>query len=488
MSDSKQGQSVDWFTSIGTPTRESNRILPLIDGETTWRQVTHDLNSAQKYIHICMWALLSFQIETELIRKAEKTFTEPSERSGDTLFYILTSKAARGVTVRLLIWSLPGISQHILLRALGSLPKDNFEVLEEPHPKLGFSYHQKTITIDGKIAFVGGMNLREHDWDTSVHAVYDYRRTPHDTSAKKRMWMRDTKRVPTFPPRHDLMVRIEGPLLSDVEENFVQRWNATKQTGRVWSKNATLLSGISSPARVGDQKGQVVRTMPTARETPTGEFGILDSYRRAIRNARSYIYIENQYFRSESIAEELGSACEKNPKLLLIAVTKPDYLTEIEADEWWKVATATAYWTHKAFQIIKKVRPDFCLFYLQVFERDSRSKPLYVPVDLHAKVMIIDDEWWTVGSANINERSFLFDGEMNVMVHHSESAKDLRLRLWKEHLGVPCPENITEAAKLWYGHARENYNCWKSGKEPKSRVFPFAQMGPLLPNLPSALA
>lgn len=479
----KPFKAVNWFTHIGTPQRGPNRILPLIDGENAWRQVAHDLNNAQKYIHICMWW---FEAETELIRKPGKTFTEPLERAKEQIFHILTSKASRGVTVRLLLWDFPGLRQNSAVRSLASLPKDNFEVLEEAHPKTIGSWHQKTITIDGKVAFVGGMNLKENDWDTSSHKVYDYRRTPHNTSAKERILMRNSKKVPNFPPRHDIMTCISGPLVSDVENNFVQRWNATKKSGVVWSKNASLVSGISPPSGVGDQKGQIVRTMPSSKETPTGEKGILDIYGCAIRNAKSYIYIENQYFRSLEIAKKLALACKKNPKLILIIVTKPDYFTEIEADEWWKLGSLTAHWTHAAFQTIKKVRPEFCLFYLQVFERDSKSTPLYVPIDLHAKIMIVDDKWWTVGSCNINDRCFQSDdGEINVAVQHSYSAMDFRRRLWEEHLGVPSPKNIIDATKLWYKHANENYKAWKSGKEPKSRVFPFAQQGPLLPIMPS---
>lgn len=471
-----------WFPNIGTRPSSPNRILPLIDGDDVWRQVAYDLSNAKKNIHICMWV---FNINTELIRKTDKTFKEPSARVQDTILRILTSKAASGVTVRLLLWNIPVLSQHIILRALASLPKDNFEILEESHPSIIGSYHQKTISIDGQIAYVGGMNLKENDWDTSSHNVYDYRRTPHNTSAKKRISMRDNKELPNFPPRHDFFARMEGPLVSDTENNFVQRWNAAINSGVVWSKNATVVSNITPPSKVGDQKGQIVRTMPNCKAAPTGEVGILESYRRAIRNAKSYIYIENQYFRSQIIAKELALACKKNPKLILIVVTKPDFLTEIEADDWWKVASPSTHWSSKAFNIIKKVRSEFCLFYLQVFDRDSKSKPLFVPIDNHAKIMIVDDIWWTIGSCNINDRGFLYEGEINVSVLHKYSAKDLRRRLWTEHLGEPCPEDISDATKLWLKHASLNFNSWKNDKKPKSRIFSFAQNGPLLPVVPA---
>ena len=55
----------------------------------------------------------------------------------------------------------------------------------------------------------------------------------------------------------------------------------------------------------------------------------------------------------------------------------------------------------------------------------KNNKRLFVPIDLHAKLMIVDDEWYTIGSCNIHDRGFKSDGELNISVHDS-STKELR--------------------------------------------------------------
>ncbi len=95
--------------------------------------------------------------------------------------------------------------------------------------------------------------------------------------------------------------------------------------------------------------------------------------------------------------------------------------------------------------------------------------------------MIVDDEWYTIGSCNINERGFLYEGEINTSVNNFDDAFALRKRLWSEHLQTPCPADILDATRLWYEHAVENYKTQQDKRKPLSRVFPFAQAGPLLP-------
>lgn len=472
----------NWFTEIGYPVRKSNTITPLVDGETTWQLVASELKKARNYIHICTWRIA---VESELIRDPQKTFTEPLVRAEETILQILLGKAKEGVKIRLLLWDFPFLKQDKLIQAIGTQAQDNFEILEEPHPKLIGSFHQKTVTIDGRIAFVGGMNLLEEDWDTSSHTIYDYRRTPHHYSGEKRSLMQKQKKVPDFPPRHDLATRIKGPLVADVEANFVQRWNATKESGVMWSNSATTAYKIAPPQGEGTLQGQIIRTMPPSSETPSGETAILDTYIKAIRNAKSYIYIEDQFFRYHLIAQELAWACKRNPQLILIIVTIPDYLAELEVGQSWKLFTPSSYWTANAFKLIKAVRKDFCLFYLQMFDYDQDAKPLFVATYTHAKIMIIDDIWWTIGSCNINDRGFLYEGEINIASLDPLTAKELRISLWSEHLEAPCPEDVTKAASLWYQHAQENFKAWKSKAKPISRVFPFAQRGPILPVTPS---
>jgi phosphatidylserine/phosphatidylglycerophosphate/cardiolipin synthase-like enzyme len=473
----------DSFARIGTPARNTNLILPLFDGEKAWKQMKIQMRGAKKSIHLCFWMLSS---DLEMLRKAQDTFKSIKHRQANTLGTLLFAKQRAGVKVRVLLWE-PSVGSSFVKDYLVRLGGKTglLEVMYEPHPKTIGSWHQKSIIIDDEIAFVGGMNSRENDWDTSKHEVFDYRRSPHKSSGKQRKAWEKSGDATEFPPRHDLMVMVMGPLVKDVAANFNQRWNAARAAKVDYHKHTTALGTPPKQKGVSNIRGQITRTMPSKYAgLKTGEQGILDLYRRAGRHAEKYIYIEDQYFRSQIIAKEIAKAIKKNPKLHVIVVTQPDYAAELEPNEWWKVGTLSSSWTEKAFRIIQRVRPNFTLYYLQVGHLNKKGYYEYLPINLHAKIMVVDDEWYTIGSCNLNDRGLLWEGELNVAAQH-DSAKSLRKDLFKEHLEIACPDPFANAAKLWYQHANDNAKAWKAGKAPTSRVFPFRQTGPLasLPNV-----
>jgi phosphatidylserine/phosphatidylglycerophosphate/cardiolipin synthase-like enzyme len=473
----------DSFARVGTPARKRNIIMPLIDGEMAWKQMINQMTAAKKSIHLCFWMLSS---DLEMLRKAKDTFKSRKQRQAFTLGTLLFAKQRAGVKIRALLWD-PAVG--------GSFVKDEMvrlggatgllEVMYEPHPRTIGSWHQKFIVIDDEIAFVGGMNAKENDWDTTKHVVFDYRRSPHRSSGKERRSREKSGDGTKFPPRHDLMAMVIGPLVEDIAANFKQRWDAARAAKVDYYKKTTAVGTPAKPRGASNIRGQITRTIPSKYPgSPSGEQGILDLHRRAIRNAEEYIYIEDQYFRSQRIAKEIAKAIKKNPKLHVIVVTQPDYAAKLEPNEWWKIGTLSSAWTEKAFKIIQKVRPNFTLYYLQVGHLNKKGTFEYLPINLHAKIMVIDDEWYTIGSCNLNDRGLLWEGELNVAAQH-ESAKSLRKDLFKEHLDVSCPDPIADAAKLWYQHANDNAKAWNAKKAPTSRVFPFRQKGPLasLPNV-----
>jgi phosphatidylserine/phosphatidylglycerophosphate/cardiolipin synthase-like enzyme len=474
------------FSRVGYPPRKNNLILPLVDGEKAWKQMEIQMKNAKKSIHLCFWMLSS---ELEILRYPKDTFKDPTARQAYTLGTLLFAKQRTGVKVRILLYEWPATAvsgpfvKDTLVRLGGS--SGLLEVMYEPHPKTIGSWHQKSIIIDDEVAFVGGMNAKENDWDTTKHEVFDYRRSPHKSSGKSRRAWKKRGDATKFPPRHDLMAMIMGPLVEDVATNFNQRWNGARAAKVNYHEHTTALSAPPKQKGVTDILGQITRTMPSKYPpVPTGEQGILDLYRKAIRNAEKYIYIEDQYFRSQIMAKEIAKAIKKNRKLHVVVVTQPDYASDLEPNEWWKVGTLSSKWSSKAFQIIKKVRPNFTLYYLQVGHTTKKGIYKYLPINLHAKIMVVDDEWYTIGSCNLNDRGFLWEGELNVAAQH-KSAKSLRKELFAEHLDSTCPDPIDDAFKLWYQHAGENAKAWKTKKAPTSRVFPFRQAGPLasLPNV-----
>jgi phosphatidylserine/phosphatidylglycerophosphate/cardiolipin synthase-like enzyme len=472
----------DWFTRgpDRAPPRGGNAAEVLVDGEASWQRVAEDLAGAQREVWIATWMC---RPDHELERPEELALREPAERAHLRLGQILETLAARGARVRLLVWGMvyTPIADRWMRRWFWR-GRDNIDVLEQDHPILIGSHHQKTITIDGRVGYCGGMNLKENDWDTIGHDAFDARRFPHRAGPEHRAGASRRREPSRFPPRHDLMLRVEGPVVGDLLRIFAERWQQSlrqRRRSRLSKPVDSLRRRLGTkphpelpppgpaPAAAGKHWVQIVRT------TPGGEQGILGAYYRAIYNARRYIYIENQYFRSPLIAHALQRAVQRNPRLRLIVVVRP------VNDGRKSLLDPSAYWTAYTQARIRDVRPDFRLTRLVVCSRAADEGLHWVPVDVHAKAMVIDDAWLTVGSANINDRGFRYEGEINAVVLDKQLARNLRIRLMAEHLEIPATDerlrDVDAAFDLWERHADENPLRMADGEPARSRVHHFVQ-------------
>ena len=176
-----------------------------------------------------------------------------------------------------------------------------------------------------------------------------------------------------------------------------------------------------------------------------------------------------------TLAEALKKACEKNPALHLIAVVRPIN------DGKKSLLDPSSFWTANTQDIIRQARPNFQLTSLLSVDRDADGRLQYVTMDMHAKVMIVDDEWLTVGSANINERGFKYEAEINAAILDKQTAKDLRIRLMAEHLKIPADDarlklgDIDAAFNLWEQHCAANEKAKANGQMAASQVHHFNQ-------------
>jgi phosphatidylserine/phosphatidylglycerophosphate/cardiolipin synthase-like enzyme len=119
------------------------------------------------------------------------------------------------------------------------------------------------------------------------------------------------------------------------------------------------------------------------------------------------------------------------------------------------------------------------VFTLGADERDGSGRVNYRPVYVHAKVAIIDDTWWTAGSANLNSRGLQSDAEINIAVFDATTARDLRMRLWTEHL-QPLPEEraLLEDPRAGLAaltkSAETNLERVRRGEPLNGHVLPYA--------------
>jgi phosphatidylserine/phosphatidylglycerophosphate/cardiolipin synthase-like enzyme len=411
------------------PVRPGNAIDVMIDGAQALPAIAAELRQARSHVHLTGWY---FSPDFAL------------ERDGDAVVLRnLLAELAERLDVRVLAWA--GAPLPFFRPSRGDVRKMRERLIShtkircelDPKERPMHCHHEKTIVIDDRVAFVGGIDLTSESGDR-----FDHSRHPARASVG---W-------------HDASSRIEGPAVDDVAEHFRMRWHEV--TG-------DTLAPIRPSARVGDVELQIVRTVPehVYAATPKGDFRILESYIRALRAAERFIYIENQFLWSPEIEVVLREKISNPPhpdfRLVLLLPSKPNTGADdtrgvlanlIEAD---KEADADAG------------RLLACTLF-------ARSGPLADPIYVHAKIGIIDDKWLTIGSANLNEHSLFNDTEMNVVSHDADLARQTRLRLWSEHLELPIeqipPDPIRAIDDLWKPISEEQLERRNAGQPLTHRL------------------
>ena len=218
----------------------------------------------------------------------------------------LLSQLAERVDVRVLSWAGAPLPLFRPSRSAVREMRDRLvdrsrtQVALDGHERPMHCHHEKTIVIDDRVAFVGGVDLTSEDGDR-----FDAR---HHPARAKVGW-------------HDVATRIEGPAVADVAASFNMRWHEV--TGE-------RLAAPVVPAPAGEVEVQIVRTVPEKiyKAVPRGDFGILESYIRAFRSAERFIYLENQFLWSPEIADVLADKIARPPsedfRILVLLPVKPN--------------------------------------------------------------------------------------------------------------------------------------------------------------------
>ncbi|MEO6796823.1 MAG: phosphatidylserine/phosphatidylglycerophosphate/cardiolipin synthase family protein [Candidatus Dormibacter sp.] len=407
------------------PPRPGNTLDVLIDGKEAFARVVEDIRAARSYVHITGWHVTP---GFDLTRDGKPTELRK-----------LLIELAHHVPVRVLVWA--GAPLPLLRPWRGDVRKIKAELdagnpiqcVLDPRERPMHCHHEKTIVIDDRVAFVGGIDLTSFNgdrWDTPRH--------PARGSIG---W-------------HDVATRIAGPAVADVAANFALRWRAI--TGEA-------LPVGPPPAAAGKVEVQVVRTMPDGMypEKPHGDFRILESYLRALSGARRLIYLENQFLWSPEILavlrEKLAHAPSPDFRLLLLLPEKPNSGGDDTRGQLGTLVQADA-------------GHDRLLACTLVTRGDDRDWPVYV----HAKVGIVDDHWMTIGSANLNEHSLFNDTEMNIVTHDAGLITRTRQRLWAEHLQRKVTDVTGDPTALidqvWRPIAQEQAERRKRNDRPTHRL------------------
>lgn len=227
--------------------------------------------------------------------------------------------------------------------------------------------HRKITTVDGRLAFVGGINIID-DWDAGAQA-----------------------------PRYDFCLMLSGPLLPLIRQTQAQLWRRV-----CWSQlRGGTLPRLPARAREHWLPGTAEAAF-VPRDNIRHRHAIERMYLRAINEARARIVIANAYFLPGwRFRRALIRAARRGVQVQLVLQGWADFV-------WVQAATRTLY-------------PQLLAAGIQIYE--------YQPAHVHAKVMVVDGEWATVGSSNIDPLSLLLAREANVAVRDRVLAHELEQEL-----------------------------------------------------------
>ncbi len=322
-----------------------------------------------------------------------------------------------------------------------------------PASSIPGTHHAKFLIIDEMIAFVGGINHIAGNIDNQKH---------------------DMKAQPNYQ-WHDGVVKVQGKIVADMADLAFQMWNLFHPKAKQFVVDANKLAAVSgvtplptrnttnvtalgppgNPPGDGPIRAQVWRTVcsdikndqpvTTCKDVSAG-------YVQAIGLAEKFIYIENQYLRDNGMADALVKqfqdlkakkpAVDLNVIILLPGVAEEVILANAARTQIDPISTQGVNLQHDIIEKLQKAfGPSLGVFAPMASGRTlsikdpSTGKPLKKVIYVHTKLMIIDDVFATIGSANANPRSFQLDTEMNLAWYDPASVRALRNELWREMLG-----------------------------------------------------
>jgi phosphatidylserine/phosphatidylglycerophosphate/cardiolipin synthase-like enzyme len=366
------------------------------------------------------------------ISDSSRVWQHPIHRNSYKRFQeLIIEKARGGAVVKIIVWQprlplriLPGADERGLdgraeeVEVLNKLAKkygidQNLVVkIDNTSPTLSSAHHEKIIVIDNKIGFCGGFDLSRGKWDTSKHDYNDPRRDQYSE------------------PWHDLHAKVQGPIVWDLAYHFNQRWayHEVKDEKKIRAMNL-------KPARFISEKGDTKIVALRTWEGNDKDGGILAWYANTIRKAKAIIYIENQFpFQNEFITRILCKRLkeQKGLRVIIVGPMEPNLPGLIGS-----ILSKTS--VNDVNKHLKRIRDagdsGKRVGTYSLLSQDKKTKKLR-QIYVHSKLLIVDDKWITIGSANTDKNGFKDSTEVNIGITSGQLSKELRTRLWCEHLGL----------------------------------------------------
>ncbi len=388
--------AVEQAINADTPLALDNKLVLLQDGPATYKAMFAAMRAARDHINL-------------------ETYIFNDDEVGARFTDMLLERQAAGVQVNLIYDSVGnlGTPREFFER----LSAGGIQVLEfnPVNPLAGNKKewllnnrdHRKLLIVDGRVAFLGGINISE-----------SYSSSPFSGSGKK-----DGKFTTGWRDTH---LQIEGPAVAKLQTLFMETW--TKQRGKPLAEKNYF-------PKLTRQGSEIVRVIGSSFSDPQSLIYL--TLLSAIGNAEQRVYLTNAYFAPDpALLAAMTEAARRNVDVRLILPS--------QTDSWAVFHAGRSHYT----ELLRAG--------IRIYERRGAV--------MHSKTAVIDSVWSTIGSTNLDWRSFLHNDELNAVVigrHFAGQveamfAKDLAesseilLKNWKRRsLLLRFQEWLAQLADYW---------------------------------------
>ncbi len=397
----------------------TQRFSMLVDADAYFSAVRAAMRTARHSIFILSWDIDS---RTCLVPGgAQDGYPEPL---ADFLHALLDERP--GLHIYVLNWDFAVLyaleREWLQSYKLAWRSSDNFSFCMDGRHPISASHHQKIVVVDDAVAFVGGLDMTEYRWDTPEHAA-------------RHPLRKDLSNKP-YGPFHDVQALVDGNAAQALGELVRERWK--RASSRVPVPLCTSPGHDPWPDNVRpdltDIDVGIARTEPS-HEGRAGIYEIRQLHLDIIAGARHALFFENQYFTSGLIANALAQRLQEaaGPEVMVIS------------------PQTQSGWLEDATMGVLRARMQNRLQQADVHDRYHLYAP-YLPdlengcLNVHSKVFAMDDDVFSIGSANLSNRSMVLDTECNVVIEASGTPEEkqriragiarMRNRLLAEHLAT----------------------------------------------------
>jgi phospholipase D1/2 len=398
---------------------EVNKTGLLVDARDYYRAFYRAAKAAESYILLSGW---QFDSNLDLLRGEDAK----AAGSSATLLSFLNDLCEQktGLRIYILAWDFSMIysidREWFQSWYFNWTTNDRLKFRFDCGDSFDASHHQKFVVIDGTIAFVGGLDLCSGRWDERDHRVAHPLRVNADQTP--------------YTPFHDLQSYHVGLVATKLAELFEARWKCVSGDGLDLPPPKEVRVKLDPTLTVNAREVAISRTERLGSDNPGCIQEIRGLFLDAINTAEHVIYIENQYFSSKALYNALLTRMRETsrPRLNIVLIIAKDAEGVLEQ---LSIGFVQKKLVHHLKEVAAATGHSFGMYYPASAAPDGKDVATYI----HSKLLLVDDRFLSIGSANMNNRSMGYDTELNVAWEvplHDHSIHDVRVNLLAEHTGL----------------------------------------------------